>query len=410
MAAALPQSLIRASLAPLGAVPVWARVLAITFIAYALATLGARTPWNAHTHLAWAILNGSYAVPPPYGTGELIHDVTGRRFVAYGPTPAILLMPFVAVLGREAINQTLMSAFFGAVAVTLWWAFLGKMDVSARSRTWLTVLLAAGTPFAYYAAQNGNNWAITHSVAVLCVLATFLLCRTGHPGWAGLFFGLAVISRNPVLLMAPAVLFVALAPKASTWREAWGQIRAGWPVVATFAFGASVAFALGGYYNWERFGSPLDNGYGRVLANDPATDFGRKPIFSLAYVWDNVKFYFLQPPGRLDKFPWFGPQVHGMSMVIATPALLLLPFVNYRKPVNLVALLCLGAIQVFYFAYYWGGAGQFGMRYTTDYLPLVMLLVASLTAARFGPAAILVAVLGILVEIWGFATWHFMKW
>lgn len=410
MATALPRTFVRASLGFLLGVPGWARVLALSFAAYGLATLGARTPWNAHTHLAWAILNGSYALPPPYGTSELIPDAMGRQFVAYGPTPAILLMPFVAVLGRDLVNQTLVSAFLGAIAVTLWWAFLGRMDVSPRSRTWLTVLFAAGTPFAYYAAQNGNNWAITHSVAVLGVMAAFFLARSGRPGWAGLCFGLAVLSRNPVILATPAVLFVALAPKAESWREAGREIRANWPALATFALGAAVAFALGGYYNWERFGSPLDNGYARVLERDPATDFGRKPIFSLAYVWNNLRFYLLEPPGRLPGFPWFGPQGHGMSMFMATPALLLLFFVNYRKPLHLVSLASILAIQAFYLAYYWNGAGQFGMRYTTDYLPLLMLLVAGLTATRFGPGAIALTLLGMVVEVWGFATWHFMGW
>jgi len=405
MATVLPKSVLEGPREILESVPGWSRVFLLVFGLYALATIGVRTGWISHTSLAYAILNGSFSLSEPYGTTELIRDPTGRVYVAYGPTAAFFLMPLVAFMGRN-INQTVASAVFGAVAVTLWWAFLGTMTVSPRSRKWLTALFAVGTPYFFYAAEDGNNWAITHCVAGLCLMASFYLGRTGRPGFAGLFLGLGVLSRNPVLFLTPVALLVLLAPEAERWRD----VRPDWRKLAFFGLGMAFSLGIGAYYNWERFGIAGENGYGPILLNDPISDFGRKPAFALEYARHNIPHYFLNPPVRFDRFPWYGPDIAGTSMLLVTPILWLLPAMDMRRPLNQVGLVCILAVQALYLVFIGDGRGQFGMRYATDYLPVVMLLIAGITAQRFGKFATFLPVTGVLVELWGFVTWRALRW
>ena len=388
------------------ALPAWARVFAVVFVVYALATLGRRTLWITHTSLAWSILNGTFSLMEPFGTTELIPDIPGKIFVAYGVTPSLFLAPFVAIFGR-GINQTLACAAFGALAVAAWWAYLGRLPgIHSRSRTWLTVLFAAGTPFFFYSVYDGNNWAITHVVGGLCLMAAFAFSQSGHPGWAGLLFGLAVLSRNAILYLAPVMVLLVTAATAPAWRE----IRWDWRKLGLFAIGAAISLCYGAYYNWERFGNPFENGYNILLTHDPIADFGRRASFALEYAQRNIPFYLFHGPARLDKFPWYGPEIWGLGIFYATPALILAALADWRKPLHQVALICALAVQGLYFLFVGDGRTQFGMRYSLDYLPVMMLLIAAGTAHRFGRLPIILTVAGILVEIWGLVTWHAMGW
>ena len=79
MAIASTQPLSSVTRGYLKAVPTWVWIFLLALTAYGLATLGTRTYWNAHTHLAWAILNRSITLSAPNGSSELISDIAGRN-------------------------------------------------------------------------------------------------------------------------------------------------------------------------------------------------------------------------------------------------------------------------------------------------------------------------------------------
>ncbi|MBU6428510.1 MAG: hypothetical protein KGR26_05850 [Cyanobacteria bacterium REEB65] len=375
-----------------------------TFVVYAVGTCGVSTGLNCHTQFALQLLKGSLALGQNLGTTEVAR-AHGQVFMVYGPGPSLLLLPFVAIFGAT-VNQTLASALFGAIAVGLWWGFLGKFGVSTASRRWLTVLFAVGTPFAYSAAYNGNNWFITASTGVLFLMGALYAQACDRPGIAGFLAGMAPLCRYPMLLLAPAIgLFGAIA-KAERWRD----VRWNGRQLVAFAIGTAIPLGILSLYNWARFGSFTDEGYKALLATDPADDFGRKPEFGLQYLAHNLQHYLLTPPELVHHFPWVLPGQFGTSMLLTTPSYLLLLWANWRRPLNQVAIVACAAVQTVYWLYFTDGVVQFGMRYTVDYLPLVLLVVATSTAERFGRLAQVLTVLGVLIEIWGFATWRLMGW
>ena len=73
-----------------------------TFVVYALMTWCASTAWNAHSLMANSILHGRWDLDPPYGSTELVTTADGRKLVAYGIGPSLLMLPWIALLGPGA--------------------------------------------------------------------------------------------------------------------------------------------------------------------------------------------------------------------------------------------------------------------------------------------------------------------
>ncbi|MNL69537.1 hypothetical protein D3C87_1944090 [compost metagenome] len=70
---------------------------------------------------------------------------------------------------------------------------------------------------------------------------------------------------------------------------------------------------------------------------------------------------------------------------------------------------CLGILAM-YLVYYWSGYAQFGRRYSVDFLPFCMLLIASGTKGRVTPLLVAVTLVGALVQLWGLFWWGLKGW
>ncbi len=351
-----------------------------------------RTPFTAHVYLSYAMLHGHFDLLSPPGHFE-VTQFGGRSYVAYGIGPSLLMLPFVAIWGLD-FHQALFSAMLAALAVSLWWSTLGLMKIDGSDRAWLTTLLGAGSLFWFYAGKDGATWSLTHVTLVFGLMLAIRETVGKRRGWiAGLGFGLAVLARQPVLLALPffaGMLWKNDEPfRPALKRELW------------FAAGLGVLLTFDAYYNYARFGSPFDNGYGRLILAYNDARLRSLGLFNLAYLRQNIHLYFMKLPSRLPDFPWFDPSMGGFSIFVSTPAIVLAIAANYFKRINLLALLACLAVQALYLTYYWTGFAEFGCRYSVDYLPFVMLLAASGATRLPRPALIIVTLAGIVVELWG---------
>lgn len=384
----------------------WGELLGVFLVFWGLYAISGAlrwTPYNAHVHLANAILHGSFALIDPPQHFEMTH-VSGHSYVAYGIAPSLLMLPFVAVFGL-GFHQALFSAALGAIAVALWHDTLPRIGVAGQARYWLTALFGAGSLFWFYSGQSGNTWAMMHVVAVLGLMLAIHETLGKQRGWlVGLGFGLAVLSRQPVLLSLP--FFAGM-----LWRDdrAAGG-KSFWHKGATFAAALGALLAFNAFYNAARFGTPFDNGYKRVIFDTTPSEFLRWGIFHLNYFAQEFHGYFLKLPQRLPSFPWFDPSMDGFSIFLSLPALVFALKANYRKRLDLLALAaCLGILAMYLF-YYWSGYAQFGRRYSVDFLPFCMLLIASGTRGRVTPWLVAVTLAGALVQLWGLFWWGFKGW
>ena len=361
-----------------------------------------RSPFNAHVYLAYSLLHGRFDLIDPPGYFEKV-QFAGRTYMAYGIGPSLLMLPFVAIWGLD-FPQAIFMAGLAAMAVTLWWSTLARLETRGLARGLLTMLFGLGSLFWFYGGESGNTWSLMHVTAVFgLILAIHEILGRGRGWLVGIGFGIAVLSRQPVLLSLP--FFVV-----GLWREdakmsAPRLSREMWFAVC---FGALMIFDA--FYNAARFGSVFDNGYRRVVLATTDPRFLPWGLFSIKYAAQNAKIYFLKLPENLPQFPWYNPTMAGFSIFISTPALFLAAAADYKKIINWLSLAACLAIQTLYLFYYWSGYAQFGCRYTIDYLPFVNLLAVSGSKNRPLRTLVYVTLAGMLIEVWGIAWWRYQGW
>jgi hypothetical protein len=177
----------------------------------------------------------------------------------------------------------------------------------------------------------------------------------------------------------------------------------GWAALLAPALAAAIGLL---WYNQARFGNPLEFGY--ALANvDPAlaADLNKYGPFSLSYLARNAQIAFAGLPSFQPGPPFFTPDRLGMSVFLATPALI---YLFRRLPAGLWAwgawagvLLVQGALLL----YYNTGWQQFGYRFSLDYMVLALCLVAANAGRRVSPLLGGLIVLAWAIHLRGIIWW-----
>ena len=352
---------------------------------------------------------------PPDTQDYTLHN--GHWYVAFPPLPAVLLLPIVAIfhLSHQAIISLIFSLGIGILNI---WLMLGVLKRLARRylpgltfavAAWLTVLFALGTEH-LFATMQGNVWYTAHVVAT-----TFLLLYTGEtlgkrrPVLAGLYLGLAALSRSTTFFTFPFFILLAIGAffvNQQGFRRTvpWKQLFLFFTVLGTF-------FAAMLLYNQARFGSPLDFGYNTMKVNP----FVRGNLhtygqFNWHFISTNFRYMLLEPPYIVSHAPYLTFNPLGTGIFWTTPALLLafLAF-RYRERHWLAASLlaaCLlpMALLLFYFNTGWY---QFGYRFVLDFLPFALLLAALGMRAKPRWWEKVLIVLSVAINIWGFVVFTF---
>jgi hypothetical protein len=411
-------------------------------------------------------------------------DGVPRALVPFPPLPAVVLMPFVALWGLSADGQ-LIFAILGALDVGIAWWMLGRLPIRTWVRFATTVFFGFGTVF-WYAAQLGTTWYQAHVLAVGLALAAVGVALGGDRAaarseddalggdregaaaaavaepsslaatllpdprqfLAGLLFGLACTSRLTVVFGAPFFLFVG---SGGSWQ------RRGWSA----ALGAGIPIGALLVYNLVTTGHILHPGYQHLYELEAGF---YKPlnyrldwwIEDVRYLPQNFGIMFLSTPVWLpNEVPsalglggplcttsgsmrgWFNPacplllpQDTGMSILLTSPGyFLILPALRWgyghSRAVTgaALAVLLIGVVNLAHFSQGWV---QFGYRFSNDFVPWALLLVAIgldrvATRASAPPSwpitsrlllvlAVGLVGLSVLVNLWGVVWGDALGW
>ncbi len=408
-------------------------------------------------------------------------DGIQRALVPFPPLPAVVLLPFVALWGVTTDGQ-LVFAILGAVDVGIAWWVLGMLPIRTWVRFAATVFFAFGTVF-WYTAQLGTTWYQAHVLAVGLALLAIGVAIRGDPSaafreddvdalhdgqavaarsraWlgallpdrrqflAGLLFGLACTSRLTVVFAAPFFVFVG-------WGGSWR--RRGWSA----ALGAGIPLAALAVYNLVTAGSILHPGYQHLYELEagfytPLNYHLDWAIEDIRYLPQNFQIMFLNTPvvlpdvvpaalgtgGPLCTSPdsvrgWFNfdcplvlPQDTGMSVLLTSPAyLLILPALRWGYGHSrlvtgaAIAVLIVTVVNLMHFSQGWV---QFGYRFSNDFVPWALLLVAiglERVAARVSSprgwptvaglavvASVALVVVSVVVNFWGVVWGDALGW
>lgn len=326
-------------------------------------------------YLADALLHGQLSlrlIPP--STHDLIL-FNERYYLYWGPFPAVLLMPFVALFGIK-FSDILFT--LGLAACNVWLVALvlrqacrrGVIRLSQWQRGLLVLFFAMGTVHMPLA-PLGRVWRTGQLTGFLCIALAYLaaLSLRGRVAFAltGLALACGLLTRNHLL-------FAGVWPACYLLQQhrAEGRHR---QVIAVLVGLAPIVLAIGllATYNWLRFGSVFDNGldYHRMHSNF-ASDYKRYGAFHIRYLPTNLFYQYLAYP-----FPLRPTTFYGGSLFLLSPVFfavfwgITLGYPRWSVWALLGSILLVAAPILLLMGTGWV---QFGPRYTLDFtMPLLLL-------------------------------------
>jgi hypothetical protein len=331
-------------------------------------------------------------------------------YVSFPPFPAVVFLPQVAIFGRQA-NDVFPTVLIAALVLPLTMLVLRRLGAAGLAprafpdQLWLVATLAFGTVF-FFSAVQGKVWYTAHVIGVvLCLVYAWASIEAKHPLVAGLALALAAITRPPMAFMFPLLFLEA-------WRASGGLARwrsdrnamvrdlarigakAAAPVVAI----AAVAVVL----NLKRFGSPTEFGHSflDVRQQDQIEQYG---LFSYHYLSRNLAVAFTLLPELIDKPPGFQISGHGLALWFTTPILLAVLWPKDRPAIHRALWITVAFVAIPILCYQNSGWFQFGYRFSLDYLPFLVLLIA-IGGRKLGWVSRGLIVAGIAINLFGAVT------
>jgi hypothetical protein len=436
-------------------------IAALLLVVYVVSNPSRTSYYNHFVWQAEAFLDGRaairYPVPDQPGVhgNDLFQDViptvgpngeaTGYALLPFPPLPAVVLLPFVAIWGL-ATDAQLIAAFIGALDVAIAFWVLGYLPIGRRVRIATTLFLGLGTVL-WYAAELGTTWYLAHVVAVGLTLLAIGLALAGDP-WAaggepdrppdpdaptglrlgldrgqfvaGILFGLACTARLTIVFGAPFFLFVG-----------GGGSRTRRGISALVGMAIPLGLLVG--YTWLSTGQLMNPGYDVLYRAETASypQLGYRADWAIEdprYLVQNLPLFLVGLPSVLPPCadgamrglfdaacPVIAPRDVGMGLFLTSPAWLIalasLRWLGRDRLVTgaAIAIVLIAIVDLMHFSQGWV---QFGYRFSNDYAPFGLLLLALALEAggrlrRLGYALI---ALSIAIVTWGVAWGHIFGW
>jgi hypothetical protein len=355
---------------------------------------------DSHYLIAQAFLEGRLYIRETIPWLELVPRPGGGWYSPFPPLLSVLLVP-AAALGI-VIDTNHLAALFGGAAVFLVWELLGGLGVERRARAGLTMAWGLGSQAFWVAAEGGQHLAPQMAAAALLLASLVLGIERRRPVLAGLLLAGAVAMRLPVGLALP--LFVYLyRPHARAADGGGPGTRSALPGPwLPFVIALAVPLGLMALYNLERFGSPVEFGYGlirdvagRSVLDEPWYQHG---IISVAYLPQGLHSMLLRGPEWQEGFPWVYGNLSGTSVLLTMPIL----WWVFGARGRLALATGLSAVLVLIPDLLHGNPGfaQVGYRYILDALPLLWLLLGLSLRDGIPRPAWAAIVAGVVANVW----------
>ena len=397
-------------------------LFALALVAYLLSSGSMLAHQSLAPHFVYqadAFLHGQLALttqPPNLNDWVRMGE---RWYVSFPPFPAVVMMPFVALAGL-AFNDVFFTIVFAALNVALLYRLLRtwqETEPGAALRTeWEhaahALVFGFGT-LAWTCAIRGEVWYTAETLGVTLTLLYLLAAHEAkHPALAGLAVACAAITRTP---LAFSIVFFVLEALFGKERVRFSELQRVLrdPERRVSALKKLVPFALAGlavavpmaWMNYVRFGSPSEFGHSHLYANRVNQQIQQYGLFHYQFLERNLHAAFTRLP-ELQLHPLkLGFNGEGLSLLVTTPLFAFLLWPRERPRLQRPLWLTTAVVAVPGFFYQNSGWFQFGFRFSLDYTPYLLLLLAlggrPLTRAWWG-----VALSGVAVNAWGAAVFN----
>ncbi len=376
---------------------------------------------NHYVYMAEAMLDGRFHIEgnPPHRNDWAQYE--DKWYVSFPPAPAVLMMPGVAVWGLD-FNDRVFTLLLAAVAPALLLLLLQMMASRGRisRKPWelglLAALYALGTVY-FFSAVQGSVWYTAHITGSVMLLLHLILSLDGRrPILAGLFLGLAFACRPPMLMAFPLFLYEMLRPHAAADAgNLFGWVssalrNAGFARIVrrVVLFGIPILAIIGllMLMNWTRFDDPFEFGHGHLKVRQTAR-IAKWGLFHYHYLPRNLGIVFTSLPWISAESPHIKVSLHGLALWFTTPVFLWLLWPAQRTRHYMWAAFTVALIALPSLLYQNSGWVQFGYRFSLDYTPILVLMLA-VGGRRFGKLLVAGVVFSILVNLFGAVTFDRM--
>ncbi len=345
--------------------------------------------YNTAVQLAQSFLDGRLDVDPPEEVEPLdliLHEE--RYYVPFPPAPALFLTPLVAVFGLD-FNPLWITPLLGMLTAGVLFGLYRRLTQHDEISYLLSAAMIFGTAY-WLCVRYAFDTYLAHMLTVLFVSIALWETLGKQRGWViGLCLGIACSCRQLTVFVIPFVMaFLWFVPHTpAPW---WARLK---PIFTALCVLGFIFFALL-WYNWARFGSPFETGYGWVIEDEwYAYRLERWGNFNWRYIPSNFLRMFImgfsiefQPPSYMTPAmsPW------GTSLTFASPFIFYALWGRLTGPrmVTVTAWLSVTLVLLAVLMHKSAGGGWQinGMRYALDFLPLLSLLIAT-GMQRFDDAA-----------------------
>jgi hypothetical protein len=324
--------------------------------------------------------------------------LNGKVYIIYPPLPALLMVPFVAILG-DTFSDVWFTWAFAALNIMLLFRTLEVMRVRRiTTRTplenrILAITFGFGT-IALWLCLGGRVWFTAQTISIFGIMITLHSTLSRRWSLATLGVGLVMLTRTSEVLIGivPLIVYLHDLGVGRRIQQRWHFLPQRWPsmreLVVTLA-PIVVALLIFLVHNRLYFGNFLSTGYEiQIQQFYPNIKYG---VLSWHYIWPNFVVDFLRWPsfnftGPFDVHPQSDLFVGGIgtSMFFSTPLLTIFIFAPQGKTpqtwLRNTFWVTTAIILLSVLAYCTTGWSQVGARYLFPLYPLLFLLLAQRAA------------------------------
>jgi hypothetical protein len=341
-------------------------------VAYVVATFLA-TQWRGFfpdrmMMVAERALSGHLDANGLKGTIDTV-EIGGRYYLALGPLQLAAYIPFAAFPDLQLVGGYLTGLMFGIPAAWLALPLARAYGARDAAAYWIASFAAFGS-LLFWVSVFGNVYNLAHAESFLA-LTLFLIEWAGkrRPGLMGACLGVSFLARPTTVLAAiPFGLYLIWTRRSDLLEAARGAVAFGLPIAG--------AIALYGWFNWLRFASPFETGYAISLLPQSLQDRRAQGLFSIVQIPENLRLALLALPERTTQFPFLSASPNGMSMALVSPALITSLWAGFRDRTGRLLWIATAMVAVPVFLFYGGGFVQYGFRYSLDFTPFLVALMA----------------------------------
>jgi hypothetical protein len=327
-----------------------------------------------------------------------IVTINGHNYQAMSLLPTVPYLPLVPFQFLWPFSRWIVSAVIGIVAGWLALPLARRYGPGGSINYWIAALGAFGT-LLFTLTIEGDFYYLAHLEATLLIFLSLIEWHDRRRPWVmGLLIGLMALARPTLILIAVPFGLALLA-------ESKDRVR----VAVAFAMPLLAAVAITGWWDWVRFGSPLETGYDIAWLTVGLEQLRYQGLFSTTHVPPNLALFIGGGYSVRDGFPWMVPSNEGHSILLTTPAVLIAFGAGLRERLNQVLWASVIVVAIPVFMYYGGGGGgTYGYRYAMDFVPFLIVLAAIAMKDRFGNLERILIGLSIFFVCYGYI-WQVYK-